>query len=67
MPRHFLQSAAKAGMPGHAVSEIMELLYIQMPLAIDTVCDALHRLQPGKAEVEQQIDALHLGCFRVCV
>ena len=41
LPRHFLQSAVKAGMPKHALLEIMEQLCIQMPLAIDTVSDAL--------------------------
>jgi len=41
MPRHFLQSAAKAGMPGFTVSEIIGQLRIQMPLAIDAVCDEL--------------------------
>ena len=41
LPRHFLQSVIKAGMPRDAMLEIMEQLRIQMPLAIDTVCDAL--------------------------
>ena len=41
MPRHFLQLAAKAGMPGFAVTEIIDQLRIQMPLAIDAVCDVL--------------------------
>lgn len=41
LPRHFLQSAVKAGMPKSALLEIMEQLCIQMPLAINDVCDAL--------------------------
>jgi serine/threonine-protein kinase HipA len=41
LPRHFLQSAARAGMPSHSVTEIMELLHTQMPLAIDSVSGAL--------------------------
>ena len=41
LPRHFLQSAARAEMPGHAVSEIMEQLCIQKPAAIDSVRDVM--------------------------
>jgi len=41
MPRHFLQSAAKAGMPVHVVTDIIGQLRTQMPLAIEAVCDAL--------------------------
>jgi len=41
MPRHYLQSAAKAGMPGLAVTDIIDQLRTQMPLAIDAVCDEL--------------------------
>lgn len=41
MPRHFLQSAANAGMPAHSVTEIMGQLQTQMPLAIDSVGDSL--------------------------
>lgn len=41
MPRHFLQSATNAGMPGLAVTEIIGQLRTQMPQAIDAVCDEL--------------------------
>ena len=41
LPRHFLQSAARVGMPSHSVVEIIKQLHTQMPLAIDSVSDAL--------------------------
>ncbi len=41
MPRHFLQSAVKAGMPGLTVTEIIGQLRTQMPRAIDAVCNEL--------------------------
>ncbi len=41
MPRHFVQTAAKAGMHQRVVPDIIQELRPQMPLAIDTVCHAL--------------------------
>lgn len=41
MPRHFLQSAASAGMPATAIQSILEQLGDHMPAAIDSVGNAL--------------------------
>jgi len=40
-PRHFLQSATRAGMPAIVVQSILDELTQNIPAAIDTVCNAL--------------------------
>jgi len=41
MPRHFIQTATAAGMPAADVQAIFDVLSVDMPRAIDTVCKAL--------------------------
>ena len=56
MPRHFLQSATKSGMPDYAVTDILDQLQSQMPLAIDAVCNELPLDFP-----EQLLDSITKG------
>lgn len=41
MPRHFIQSAAQAGMPADGVQSIIDELKADMPAALDAVCNDL--------------------------
>ncbi|MGA8258906.1 MAG: type II toxin-antitoxin system HipA family toxin [Arenicellales bacterium] len=41
LPRHFVQTAGRAGMPEETVKEILGDLYERMPEAIQAVCDNL--------------------------
>ena len=41
LPRHFVQTAATAGLPRERITEIMHEIELQMPNAIETVCNAL--------------------------
>ncbi|HSH43464.1 MAG TPA: type II toxin-antitoxin system HipA family toxin [Arenicellales bacterium] len=41
LPRHFVQTADRAGMPEETVHEILQELYERMPGAIQAVCDNL--------------------------
>lgn len=41
MPRHFVESAAQAGMPATVVQAIFEELSVDLPAAVDTACASL--------------------------
>jgi serine/threonine-protein kinase HipA len=41
MPRHFIQSAARVGMPADVVQSIIDELKADMPAALDAVCNDL--------------------------
>jgi serine/threonine-protein kinase HipA len=41
MPRHFIESAAQAGMPAEVVQSIVDELKTDMPAALDAVCNEL--------------------------